>query len=146
MLHVRLSGSEPAVLNGIKRLGGDILPQAAAQAFWDSLRDQTHPFFLSRPLWRVAVPPQTAPLQVGPTLIEWNGGQRWVSQVGAAADFRAAIERRGGDATLFRFDSRPANVPIFHPLKPGLKNINRRLQQELDPVGIFNPKRLFTEF
>src|SRR3546814_10836823 len=60
---LRLSGSEPAVLNGIKRLGGDILPQAAAQAFWDSLRDQTHPFFLSRPLWRVAVPPQTAPLQ-----------------------------------------------------------------------------------
>src|SRR3546814_7309738 len=87
-----------------------ILPQAAAQAFWDSLRDQTHPFFLSRPLWRVAVPPQTAPLQVGPTLIEWNGGQRWVSQVGAAADFRAAIARRGGHATLFRFDSRPANV------------------------------------
>src|SRR3546814_13212600 len=74
----------------------------------------------------MAVPPQTAPLQVGPTLIEWNGGQRWVSQVGAAADFRAAIARRGGHATLFRFDSRPANVPIFHPLDPGLKNINRR--------------------
>ncbi|UYO92519.1 glycolate oxidase subunit GlcE [Pollutimonas sp. M17] len=146
LLHVRLSGSEPAVLNGLKRLGGDTMPEPAATQFWDSLRDQTHPFFQARPLWRVAVPPQTPMLGAGPTLIEWNGGQRWVSAVDSAADFRAAVARRGGHATLFRFDSKPSGVPVFHPLEPGLKNINRRLKQELDPVGIFNPKRLFPDF
>jgi glycolate oxidase FAD binding subunit len=146
LLHVRLSGSEPAVLNGVARLGGDVLPEPAARAFWDSMRDQTHPFFQARPLWRVAVPPHTPALDAGPTLIEWNGGQRWVSAVDSALDFRAAVARRGGHATLFRFDSRPANVPVFHPLEAGVKNINRRLKQELDPVGIFNPKRLFPDF
>src|SRR5690606_5355518 len=125
LLHVRLSGSEPAVLNGLKRLGGDTMPEPAATQFWDSLRDQTHPFFQARPLWRVAVPPQTPMLGAGPTLIEWNGGQRWVSAVDSAADFRAAVARRGGHATLFRFDSKPSGVPVFHPLEPGLKNINR---------------------
>ncbi len=52
LLHLRLSGSEPAVLNAVKKLGGQALAPEQAQAFWDSLRDQTHPFFQARPLWR----------------------------------------------------------------------------------------------
>ncbi|MGB3287956.1 MAG: glycolate oxidase subunit GlcE [Burkholderiaceae bacterium] len=146
LLHVRLSGSEPAVSSGVKRLGGETMAEPAAASFWNSLRDQTHPFFQARPLWRVAVPPQTPALDAGPTLIEWNGGQRWVSAVDSATDFRATVARCGGHATLFRFDSKLPGVPVFHPLEPGLKNINRRLKQELDPVGIFNPKRLFPDF
>src|SRR5690606_1716244 len=73
-LHVRVSGGEPAVLSGAGKIGGHTMPATEADAFWTSLRDQTHPFFQARPLWRVAVPPQTPPLQAGPTLIEWNGG------------------------------------------------------------------------
>ena len=61
---------------------------------------------------------------------------------------RAARARRqlGGHATLFR----PAgmSVPedgVFHPLAPALALITRRLKQELDPAGLFNPGRLILE-
>lgn len=143
-LHVRVSGSEPAVRSAALRIGGEALSDAAA--FWNSLRDQTHDFFQQRPLWRLAVPPQTPALDFGPTLIEWNGGLRWVTDVPSAAHLRDDIARRGGHATLYRYDSKAADLPVFHPLEPGLKSINRRLKQELDPTGVFNPKRLFPDF
>ncbi|WP_353147247.1 glycolate oxidase subunit GlcE [Pollutimonas bauzanensis] len=146
LLHLRLSGSEPAVLNAIRKLGGQELGSAQAQAFWDSLRDQTHPFFEARPLWRVAVPPQTPVLGAGPTLIEWNGGLRWLSAVESGPELRASVIQRGGHATLYRHDSKLAGLPVFQPLPPAIKNISLRLKQEIDPAGIFNPKRLFPDF
>lgn len=145
-LYVRISGSEPAVAMGVARVGGQALPADQAQAFWTSVRDQTHPFFQARPLWRLALPPDSPPLRRGPTLIEWNGGLRWLAQVSSPADLRAQAAQRGGHATLYRYDTRPADTPVFHPLPAGLRNINQRLKQELDPVGIFNPRRLFPDF
>lgn len=146
LLHLRLSGSEPAVLSAAQKLGGQELPELQAQAYWNSLRDQTHPFFQARPLWRVAVPPQTPALNAGPTLIEWNGGLRWLSQVESGAELRADVLRRGGHACLYRYDAKPADLPVFQPLPHAIKNISQRLKQEIDPVGIFNPKRLFPDF
>src|SRR5690606_38048104 len=146
VLYARVSGSEPAVNSAAKRVGGEILPDADAQTFWTSLRDQTHSFFLNRPLWRLAVPPQTPSLNLGPTLIEWNGGLRWISEVESAAGLRESIARLSGHATLYRHEHKSDDTPVFHPLEPGLKNISRRLTQELDPTGIFNPKRLFPDF
>ena len=29
-------------------------------------------------LWRLSVPPTTTPLNLGATLIEWRGAQRWI--------------------------------------------------------------------
>jgi DNA polymerase III sliding clamp (beta) subunit (PCNA family) len=31
---------------------------------------------------------------------------------------------------------------VFHPLKPEVTNVIRRLKQEFDPKGVFNPGRL----
>lgn len=147
-LYARLSGSAPAVQAGLARTGGERIAGDAASLFWNGVRDQTLPFFQQRPLWRIAVPPQAAVLDLGPTLVEWNGGLRWVAgsrapdaQSGQA--LRDVAAGAGGHATLYRYDSRPSDVPVFHPLQPALLNINKRLKQELDPVGIFNPGRLF---
>ncbi|HUH60771.1 MAG TPA: glycolate oxidase subunit GlcE [Candidimonas sp.] len=146
-LHVRLSGSEPALRNGVKNIGGQLLEPAVAAAFWNSLRDQTHPFFRATPLWRVAVPPRTMPLDAGPTLIEWNGGLRWLSSVESGSRLRTDVAQRGGNATLYHHGSAATpDLPVFHPMEPGLRQINLRLKQELDPAGIFNPKRLFPDF
>src|SRR5690606_29164181 len=136
LLHIRVSGSGPAVSSAVQKIGGQRMPDDDARAHWNSLRDQTHPFFAARPLWRVAVPPVTPPLDLGPTLIEWNGGLRWIAQPQADAGIRATVTRHGGHATLYRYSSKPADLPIFQPLEPALKNINQRLKQELDPVGI----------
>lgn len=148
LLYLRLSGSEPAVQSAARKLGGQALPEPEAQAFWNSLRDQTHPFFHARPLWRASVPPKTPVLNLGATLIEWNGGLRWLAQAESesGAELRANVLRRGGHACLYRYDSKPADLPVFQPLPHAIKNVSQRLKQEIDPVGIFNPKRLFPDF
>lgn len=147
-LFVRLSGSEPAVQSGAGYIGGDRLPDEEAGTFWASLRDQTHDFFARRPLWRIAVPPNAPPLDEGATLIEWNGGLRWVAGAAIGQSLRERIARHGGHATLYHFDvgDKPANLPVFHPQHASLRQISLRLKQELDPAGVFNPCRLFPDF
>jgi glycolate oxidase FAD binding subunit len=145
---VRLSGSPPAIEAAHRAIGGSVVDETQARVWWNSLREQTHPFFeRSVPLWRVAVPPATPPLDRGPTLIEWGGGQRWLSGHQDAKVLRAAAHALGGHATLFRA-ARAGDLPtdgVFHPLSPAVAAITRRLKQELDPVGLFNPGRLTLE-
>src|SRR5690554_4233435 len=62
LLRVRLSGSGPAVVSAMRAIGGERMADAAADAWWESLRDQTHPFFSAKPLWRLSLPPKTPPL------------------------------------------------------------------------------------
>lgn len=146
VLRVRLSGSEPALASAARVLGGERMDSAEANAWWQSLRNQTHPFFQARPLWRLALPPTTPPLGLGNMLIEWNGGLRWLGDRDIEPDFvRKAAARHGGHATLFRHDGSPS-VPVFHPVAPGVRAISERLKQEFDPTGMFNPGRLFREF
>lgn len=145
-LWVRLSGSQSALAAAVQVLGGDTLPHDQALVWWNSLRDQTHPFFSGKPLWRIALPPVTPDLALGPTLIEWNGAQRWVVTDQDPAALRAHIAQLGGHATLYRASVRDAHTSFFHPLPPAVRTLNWRLKQSLDPVGLFNPKRLFPDF
>jgi glycolate oxidase FAD binding subunit len=145
-LRIRLSGSPSAVESGRSRLGGEGLSLDEADAWWASLREQTHPFFATRPLWRVSVPPSTAPLALGSTLIEWNGGQRWIDTALPAEAVRSAASALRGHATLFRPSSleQARSVGVFHPLDPVVAGIHRRLKSEFDPQGIFNPGRMYS--
>lgn len=146
VLRVRLSGSGPALESARREVGGELVCDADAVAYWNSLRDQTHPFFRLRPLWRLSLPPTTPALGLGDMLIEWNGGLRWLGDGDVEPDFiRMAAARHGGHATLFRHDGASA-VPVFHPVSPGVRVISQRLKQELDPTGVFNPGRLFRDF
>ena len=145
-LYVRLAGAPSAVQSAHKKLGGSALIGLEASVFWDSLREQTHAFFdgLTSPLWRIAVAPHTPALNLGPTLIEWGGGQRWTKTDLAASHLRQLALKSGGHATLFRSqpDKRLTGDGVFHPLTPGVSTIVRRLKQEFDPKGLFNPGRL----
>ena len=140
-LLVRLSGTEINLSAARAAIGGEAMDDDEAAVHWDGLRDQTHAFFQQRPLWRIAVPPTAAPLDLGPSLIEWNGGLRWVSTIMPAAELRSRVQAAGGHATLYRYDSNPDAVPIFHPMAPAVERINRRLMEQLDPAGLFNPGR-----
>lgn len=146
ILRVRLSGSEPAVASAMRQLGGMCMGDTRAQAWWEGLRDQTHPYFGAKPLWRLSLPPATPPIGLGVGLIEWNGGLRWLDTPDIEADVvRKAADRHGGHATLYHHDG-SSSVPVFHPVSAGVRIISERLKQELDPTGIFNPGRLFREF
>jgi glycolate oxidase FAD binding subunit len=140
-LLVRLSGAESAVTAAQAKMGGD--EASDLPGFWDALRDHRIAFFdNAEPLWRLSVPQTAAPI---PTphhqLIEWGGGQRWVSGSLDARAIRATVESAGGHATLFRHGDKSAGV--FHPLQPALMKIHRRLKQSFDPHGILNPGRMY---
>jgi glycolate oxidase FAD binding subunit len=145
VLSVRLSGSRAAVTDARRRLGGELMDASGADAFWAEIREQTHPFFAgAEPLWRVSVP-STVPAQElpGTQLIEWSGALRWLRTSQAAREIRAAAQRGGGHATLFRGE--PSCDEVFTPLSAPLMAVHRRLKSHFDPAGIFNPGRLYRE-
>lgn len=141
-LYVRLGGAQSAVRAAHDKLGGETLPDA--QSFWQSLREQRSAFFDgSLPMWRVAVPPACAPIDLpGKWLIDWGGAQRWLKSDAEPASIRRAATEAGGHATLFRGGDRSGDV--FHPLSSELLALHRRVKEAMDPKRIFNPGRLFS--
>lgn len=143
-LTLRLAGAQAAVDAAVRKLGGTELDNA--EAFWADLREQTHAFFGDgqQPLWRLSLPSVTPPLDLpGRQLIEWGGAQRWLRADGPvdAAALRAAAQAVGGHASLHRGGDK--SIGVFHPLAPTVELIHRRLKQQFDPRGIFNPGRLY---
>lgn len=145
-LWVRLAGAGQGVRAAQSVIGGEPLADAQAAAFWtESIREQQHGFFGGDlPLWRLALPQATAPLELpGPQLLEWGGAQRWLRSAAQPAAIRAVVSRVGGHATLFRGGDRTGAV--FQPLAAPLLALHRRLKHAFDPQGLLNPGRLYPE-
>ena len=155
-LQVRLSGARAAVAAAREKLGGQRVDAAAARAFWDGIREQTAAFFkteqaLIHPLWRLSLPSTTPVAAIerisGERLIEWGGALRWIASGTEAAIVRELAARAGGHATLFRAaDELRQRAGAFQPLSPDLLAIHRKLKAAFDPLGIFNPGRMYAEF
>ncbi|MDR0479797.1 MAG: glycolate oxidase subunit GlcE [Burkholderiaceae bacterium] len=151
VLAVRLRGARAAVEAARRQMGGEDMAARDAERRWQDLRDQTLPFFQrdsGQALWRVSVPDTAPPLNLGPTLIEWHGAQRWIKLPSKAEPgVREAAARSNGHATLFRGgDGHVDGVPVFTPLTPPLARIHAALKKEFDPAGILNPGRLYPQF
>jgi glycolate oxidase FAD binding subunit len=154
LLTLRLRGAVAAVDAACRLLGGERLPEPAAEHWWQGCREQTLAFFAAPPapgdsLWRLSVP-QTAPvLPLAPqTFVEWHGAQRWLwAPAASAVSIRQATIDAGGHATLFR----PATaadraVGVFQPLTGPQSRIQQALKRQFDPAGVFNRARLYPEF
>ena len=139
-LRVRLSGAETAVAAAKRKMGGESVD---AGGYWHDLREHRLAFFTGgKALWRVSVPQTADPLALSyPQHIEWGGGLRWLTGDADPLMVRSTAERAGGHATLFRGGDRSAGV--FHPLKPPILKIHKRLKEAFDPAGIFNPNRMY---
>jgi glycolate oxidase FAD binding subunit len=152
-LWVRLRGARAAVAAAQHSMGGQNM-DAEGPALWKALREQTLPFFACQPgevLWRLAVPDTAAPLNLGPTMVEWGGAQRWVKLAAAeAVRVRSAAAQAGGHATLFRGGCEggggEGRTPVLTPLAPPLDRIHRELKKQFDPAGIFNRGRMYPDF
>lgn len=147
ILYLRLSGAEAAIHAACIRLGGEEISEASS--YWADLREQKNDFFHSideaKGLWRLSVPSTSTPIALeGEQLIEWGGAQRWLKSDADATAIRKAAQEAGGHATLFRGGVKETGV--FHPLAPTLAKIHRHLKTEFDPVGIFNPGRMYREW
>ncbi|MDT8363190.1 MAG: glycolate oxidase subunit GlcE [Nitrosomonas sp.] len=145
-LYIRLSGREAAVVAAQQLLGGDVDDESGT-TLWESIRHHTHSFFHDQAiLWRLSVKPTAAPLPLpGKQMIEWGGALRWFvpDDAIAAEQVQALAVASGGHATLFYGDK--ACAQAFQPLSPALLVIHQRLKQQFDPVGIFNPNRMYPE-
>ena len=147
-LTLRLSGAESAIRAARAKLGGELISDGPI--FWNSIREQTHPFFqCGSSLWRLSLKSNAPPLKLlGQQLIEWGGALRWLACSGEHMDTEENIVRSesilaNGNATLFRSNKRSDSV--FHPPGPQMIKIYQRIKEKFDPVGIFNPGRMFRE-
>lgn len=138
-LYVRLEGAASAVDASRQKLGGE---KVDGPEFWRSVREHSHAFFHGdKPLWRIAVPPATPPLALkGPTLLEWNGAQRWLYSELSPSSLREVVSAAGGHATLFQNGDQSGAV--FHPLSKGLDALHTRMKLAMDPNQVFNRGRM----
>ena len=140
-LAVRLSGSEIGVTAARKKIGGETTEESS---YWESIKEQTHPFFEAEGcLYRLSINP-TAPIdQYDDALIEWNGSTRWIWNNGTLSEHQEFANQYGGYATVFRGNQQgePTNM-----MSPALQKLQQKIKISMDPDGIFGKKRLFTEF
>ncbi len=133
---IRLSGSQQGVDSAANQLGGD-----KAEMPWESLREQTHPFFEGhRHINRISLPPTMEFSLQQDQLIEWSGAQRWISD----CDIERTRERliaRQGSLCLFRGSQEAGSV--FQPVDEATMILQRNMKSRFDPAGIFNRNRLY---
>jgi glycolate oxidase FAD binding subunit len=166
VLYVRLRGAVAAVDAAVKKMGGKLQNAASGNATvaadWQALRNQnshTMDFFKLKGdecLWRLSVPDTAPDLNLGNTLVEWHGAQRWVKLPYSEAErIRKQVNGVGGNAILF-IAAEATNTPdngqnsiknkvVFNPLKAPLDRIHRDLKKQFDPAGIFNRGRMFAD-
>nr|WP_306151597.1 FAD-binding protein [Roseovarius sp. MMSF_3281] len=149
---IRVEGSDASVryrTGELERLLSDtgtvrIEPDAGRNsADWQAVRDVAPFHGTQGDVWKLSVKPSDAPgivarIDGGEALYDWGGGLVWlqVPQGRQAEAIRAAVDEKGGHATLVR--GRNA-VATFHPPKPGVEAIEAGLRQRFDPKGVFNP-------
>lgn len=152
-LMVRLSGAVAAVRSAKEKLGGEVVADKDAEAFWNRLRDHDEAFFTvsdSAPeecLWRLSLPsvaPHISDIE-GSQWMEWGGALRWLKSSASAQSIRALASRHGGHATLFRAPKPESRVQagVFTELPAAVMRLHERLKHELDAQNIFNPGRMY---
>jgi glycolate oxidase FAD binding subunit len=126
----------------VARHGARLVEPQEALAFWQGLREHTHPFFAGdRPVWRLAVPAHAPAFEfLGSMLMEWGGALRWVRSEADPEVVRRAAATVGGHATWFR--GAPCRSEVFAPVSAPVRALHKRLKEAWDPQRIFNRDRL----
>jgi glycolate oxidase FAD binding subunit len=165
-MFVRLRGAVAAVQSALNTMSADALALGAqvqqmdnteAAQDWQASAEQALQFFTPPSaeacLWRLSLP-QTAPVLDLPGLdhpsqyIEWQGAQRWLwAPASVAVALRELAQSVGGHATLFRASAAHAEldkaVGVNTPLAAVQQRIQKQLQQQFDPKGVFATGRLY---
>ncbi|MDX1669806.1 MAG: glycolate oxidase subunit GlcE [Limnobacter sp.] len=146
VLYIRLRGAKAAVSKAVTDLNGHKVAEKTANKLWNEVRDQTHPLFnTTQDLWRLSVPQTTPDLGLkGEQLVEWGGAVRWLvpTKDTSVEMIRKVCERAGGHATWYHYADKKSTEPAFHAPSPAMANLQRRLKEQFDPAGIFNPGRM----
>jgi len=161
---VRVEGPEPSVaarcaaLRDLLGRHGDVeeLHFHNSRKFWAEAGDVSAFADGSDPVWRLSIPPASAPGTVARIaadidcdfFADWGGGLVWLKPRGAAEDagastVRNAIADTGGHATLIRASEElRRQVPVFQPQPAALGALSARIRDGYDPAHILNPGRM----
>ena len=141
-LSVRLSGNTSAVNAAKQIMGGEINEDTT---FWHKLRNQELEFFnKNSDLWRISLKSTTVPLELGPTLIEWNGALRWLYPNCTSDIIFEKAKKAGGHAMIFR--SQIGNLTGQQQVAGGLLKLHQKLKRAMDPDNLFNPFRIHRSY
>jgi glycolate oxidase FAD binding subunit len=104
-------------------------------------------------VWRVVIPQSAAASCAGKAeselwLGDWAGGLLWIGTCAndevAAQRIRTAAVSHGGHATLLRASEHMRRrIPVFQPGPSHVGALNKSVKAAFDPLGIFNPGRMF---
>jgi len=154
---VRVEGPAPSVevrCNKLRDLLGPLgqgveeLHSSRSAQLWTEIRDAAY-FAPDKQIWRLSVAPTEGPAVAqalgGEHILDWGGGLVWLALDAAdhahADRVRAALP--GGHATLMRADETVrAAVAVFQPQAAALGELTRRVRENFDPAGVFNPGRM----
>jgi glycolate oxidase FAD binding subunit len=102
-------------------------------------------------VWRVAVPPANTAallLELQPALwaADWAGGLLWIGSKESRAPIHGTTARHHAHATLVRASeaTRSAIAP-FPPLTPERLALTKSVKAAFDPLGLFNPGRMYPD-
>jgi glycolate oxidase FAD binding subunit len=102
-------------------------------------------------LWRASVPPSEGAeivRQIGSSVFaaDWAGGLLWIGLEagGNGAELRKLCEAAGGQATLVKADEDTRQrIATFTPELPVRRALTKSVKAAFDPLGIFNPGRMW---
>lgn len=134
-LYVRFSGTETGVSAAVRACGGE----QEEEFEWRSCGDLSR-FEGAREIWRISVPPASTAFLEASSMIDWGGAQRWI--VDPSFNPRDSLDN--GHATLM-VDRDSSGIPPFTPLPEPLARVHKAVKAVLDPAGILNPGRMYTE-
>lgn len=141
-LYLRLAGASSAVTASAQQWGGEQL--SLEEEPWEALREWTLPFFAGEePVWRMSLS-ATAPLDtnLGLTLIDWGGAQRWIRGEQNLAVLQSSAEKAGGHVVKFRGGDRSAEVRSIPSTVE--QRLQKRVKAAFDPDNLLNPGRLYS--
>ncbi len=134
------------------------LENERSQAFWRDIQSLKMFQDTKNPLWRVSTVPSKAATLVSNlarkidvrVAYDWSGGLLWIETPSladaAAVDIRRQLAEFGGHATLIRADKTTRDgTDVFQPLEPPHDALAAKLKHAFDPMGLFNPGRIYRQ-
>lgn len=100
-------------------------------------------------VWRAFVPPTgaaavAAEIDAPLWLADWAGGLLWLGTLPGSDSVRAVVNRAGGHATLLRASEETRErLEIFEPQSAVRMAATKSVKAAFDPLGLFNPGRMW---
>jgi glycolate oxidase FAD binding subunit len=141
-MYVRLAGPASVIGAAAARIEGEILPDG--NDFWSRLGEMNLPFFAdAKDLWCFLLRSTHDHFEQDEGwLIDWRGARRWVTARRDRDTLEGHVRDAGGE--LWQVRGAVQGADVFPARSAAYRKTLLQLKGALDPVGVFNPGRLYS--